>query len=388
MANPFLLEITPKNLLSFGPNPETIKLQSLNVLIGANGSGKSNFIEMISLLRSTPGEIRYAFRPSGISDWISKQSNSASAVLDVVVNNDKGTLPLRHILGFDVVNNMFVLHNEQIENSQPYPGKSDSYFYYRYQNGNPIVNVKNEKRDLQSETVLPNSSILFQRQDPEQYPEIHYLARNYQGIKIFREWEFGRNSRLRQPQDADDNPSDLKEDFSNLAMHLNYLNSFPAVRKKIREKITDIFDGASDFGVDIFGNKVQLYLFDGEDKIPATRLSDGTLRYLCLLAILCNPNPCPLICLEEPELGLHPDLLSGLVDLIKECSERTQMIVTTHSEFLVDSFSNSPDCVIVVEREDKITEMRRLSPDALKIWLEEYTLGNLWIRGQLGGTRW
>lgn len=388
MANPFLLEITPKNLLSFGANPETIKLQSLNVLIGANGSGKSNFIEMVSLLRSTPGEIRYAFRPSGILDWICKQSDSLSAELDVVVNNESGTQPLRHVIGFDVVNNVFILNNEQIENSTRYPGKDDVYFYYRYQNGNPVVNVKNERRSLQSETVLPNSSILFQRQDPEQYPEIDYLARNYQRIKIFREWEFGRNSRLREPQDADDNPSDLKEDFSNLAMHLNYLNSFPAVRKKIKEKISDIFEGANDFGVDIFGNKVQLYLIEGEHKIPATRLSDGTLRYLCLLAILCNPNPGSLICLEEPELGLHPDLLSGLVDLIKECSERTQIVLTTHSEFLVDGFTHDPESVIIVDKEDGMTKLNRLEHDSLKAWLQDYSLGQLWNSGEIGGTRW
>ena len=171
-------------------------------------------------------------------------------------------------------------------------------------------------------------------------------------------------------------------------MHLNYLRSFPAVRRKLIEKLQNVFAGITDFDVSVVGGTAQIYLIEGDYRIPATRLSDGTLRYLCLLAILCNPEPQPLICLEEPELGLHPDLLSGLVDLIKECSERTQMIVTTHSEFIVDGFSESPECVMVVDKEDGITKMTRLNYDSLKVWLEKYSLGQLWNQGQIGGTRW
>jgi predicted ATPase len=214
------------------------------------------------------------------------------------------------------------------------------------------------------------------------------LAQNYRQIQIFREWEFGRNSNLRQYQKADELPTRLNEDFSNLAMYLNYLKSIPKVRKMLLEKLKDVFDGIDDFGVDIFGNGVQIYLLEGEYKIPATRLSDGTLRYLCLLGILLDPDPAPLICLEEPELGLHPDLLSGLVDLIRECSERTQLIVTTHSETIVDAFSDDPESVVVCEKEEGITKLRRLDSEDLAVWLEDYSLGRLWSRGEIGGNRW
>jgi predicted ATPase len=122
--------------------------------------------------------------------------------------------------------------------------------------------------------------------------------------------------------------------------------------------------------------------------IPATRLSDGTLRYLCLLAILCDPNPPPLICIEEPELGLHPDILPKVADLLRAASARTQIIVTTHSDILVDSMTDTPDAVVVCSKQHGETTLERLKPDDLREWLEKYRLGQLWMKGEIGGTRW
>ena len=113
-----------------------------------------------------------------------------------------------------------------------------------------------------------------------------------------------------------------------------------------------------------------------------------TLRYLCLLAILCHPNPPPVICLEEPELGLHPDIIPEVAKLLVEASSRTQLFVTTHSDILVNALSDAPEAVIVCEKLDGATQLQRLDAKELKPWLERYRLGDLWIRGDLGGTRW
>ena len=132
-----------------------------------------------------------------------------------------------------------------------------------------------------------------------------------------------------------------------------------------------------------------LFLEEADNReIPATRLSDGTLRYLCLLSILLHPEPPPLIVIEEPELGLHPDLLPTLADLLATASERSQLIVTTHSDVLVDALTDTPESVVVCEKHDGQTEMRRLDKDDLTKWLQDYTLGNVWSSGQLGGNRW
>ena len=133
---------------------------------------------------------------------------------------------------------------------------------------------------------------------------------------------------------------------------------------------------------------VQVFLQEGNVTIPATRLSDGTLRYLCLLAILCNPNLPPLVCLEEPELGLHPDILPGLAELLREASERCQLIVTTHSDTLVDALTDTPESIVVCEKENGQTQLKRLDEKELSHWLEKYRLGELWTSGELGGNRW
>jgi predicted ATPase len=95
-----------------------------------------------------------------------------------------------------------------------------------------------------------------------------------------------------------------------------------------------------------------------------------------------------LICIEEPELGLHPDVLPALAELLKESAERTQLIVTTHSDILVDALTDRPEAVMVAEKTEIGTTLTRLDAGRLKPWLEKYRLGQLWTRGEIGGTRW
>ena len=92
--------------------------------------------------------------------------------------------------------------------------------------------------------------------------------------------------------------------------------------------------------------------------------------------------------IEEPELGLHPDLLPTVADLLVSASERSQLVVTTHSDALVDALTDTPESVIVCEKHDGQTEMGRLDKADLAKWLKDYTLGNLWSSGQIGGNRW
>ena len=104
--------------------------------------------------------------------------------------------------------------------------------------------------------------------------------------------------------------------------------------------------------------------------------------------ILLHPTPPPLICIEEPELGLHPDILPTIAQLLIEASKRTQLIVTTHSDDLISALSEIPESILVCERDERGSRMRRLEPEALKDWLENYSLGELRGMGELGGNRW
>ncbi len=193
---------------------------------------------------------------------------------------------------------------------------------------------------------------------------------------------------FREPQKSDLRNDRLEEDFSNLGMFLNRLRRLPKTKAVLLTGLANLYEGLTDFDVSIEGGTVQVFFTEGDFPIPATRLSDGTVRYLCLLAILCDPEPPPLIGIEEPELGLHPDILPKVADLLTAASERTQLIVTTHSEILVDALTERPGAVVVCEKHKGQTTMRRPDAETLAAWLEKYRLGQLWMNGQLGGTRW
>jgi len=152
--------------------------------------------------------------------------------------------------------------------------------------------------------------------------------------------------------------------------------------------VGELAPGFDDFDVIPEGGTLNLYLTEGSLSFSARRLSDGTLRYLCLLAILVDPEPPPFIVIEEPELGLHPDIHVKLAALLQEASARTQLVVTTHSDILVDALTDTPEAVIVCEKVDGATKLRRLDAEKLKPWLEKYRLGELWISGEIGGMRW
>ncbi len=384
--------IAPKNFLSFGPANPGIELNALNLLIGPNGSGKSNLIEAISFMRSAPKELRdVTRRGGGVAEWIWKGAPKDSASVEWIVSPIKGPIPYRHLIGFRAVAQAFGLDDERVENSEKTnQGQDDVFFYYRYQHGQPVVNTSDKgRRSLSRETIEADRSILAQRRDPEAYPELAWLAQNYERVRIYREWAFGRNAVFREPQRADMRNEVLEEDFSNLGLFLNRLKTrFPVAKRAILGGLSDLYKGISDFDVSIEGSTVQVFFTEGDFVIPATRLSDGTLRYLCLLAILCDPEPPPLICIEEPELGLHPDILPKVADLLRQASERTQLIVTTHSDIIVDSMTDQPECVVVCEKHEGQTELKRLSAQELEVWLREYRLGQLWIDGQIGGKRW
>ncbi|MGD0777140.1 MAG: AAA family ATPase, partial [Candidatus Solibacter sp.] len=314
--------------------------------------------------------------------------------IDTTVSYPQGTMPLRHVLKFTMVGQRTELVDEAIENERPSLAASD--YYYHYQGGHPVLNVKPDEsiggryRGLRNQDLAVDQSVLSQRKDPDQYAEVTYLGREYAKIKLFREWNLGRNSQPRKPQ-LTDLPADfLSEDAANIALVLNDLEHRPNLRTSLVEHLREADESIMDFSMRVQGGTIQLNLqYSGlKAPIPATRLSDGTIRYLCLLTVLCHPEPPPLVCLEEPELGLHPDLLPRLADLLIEASHRMQLIVTTHSDVLVDGLTKVPEAVIVCEKQNGSTKMNRLTSGDLAVWLKDYGLGQLWRRGEIGGNRW
>nr|WP_242465194.1 AAA family ATPase [Rhodospirillum rubrum] len=386
------------NILSFGEAAETIELRPLTVVIGPNGSGKSNLIAAIELFRALPKDAPAFFRrEGGIHDWLWKGGESLPVAAIEAAFDEKGPLGgLRYALRFTVVGQHFEIIEERIgdandQTSPPYHFKDGrGALRSRLRDEGGSLKVSSLVQTLPTGEIDPTQSILVQRKDPHQYPELTSLGAVLPTMRCYREWTMGPQSPPRQDQ-----KTDLRNDYldpygaGNLALVLQRLGNKPALKKRFLEALRLLYEGIDDYGVTIEGGTSQIFFHEGgRFTIPATRLSDGTLRYLCLLAILLDPAPPPLLCIEEPELGLHPDILPTLADLLKEASERTQVIVTTHSDGLVDAMTDRPEAVLIAEKNETGTTLTRLDGETLKPWLAKYRLGELWIRGGIGGTRW
>ncbi|HEX4964295.1 MAG TPA: AAA family ATPase [Thermoanaerobaculia bacterium] len=390
---PLLKSITLQGFLSYGPEAVAIPLTALNVLIGPNGSGKSNLVEALSVLRAAPKDLPLPIRQGGgVKDWLWRgdKVGSDQASLEIVLSEGQvpGKPAVRYRIVFGAEGGSFTVIDERVEDEKPKPGSSQPHFYFGYENGRPMLNVQQQHRELQRADIDPTQSILSQRRDPEAYPELTRLADLLRRILIYRSWQFGPDSSLRSGCRADVRTDALSESLDNLPARLAVLMGTPAIKRQLIELIGELAPGFDDLVVLPEGGSLQLYLTEGSRSVPAHRLSDGTLRYLCLLAVLLDSDPPPLVVIEEPELGLHPDMLPTLRDLMVTASAKTQLIVTTHSTQMVHAMTDHADSVLVCEKNNGPTVVSRLRQAEVDRWRDHGSLGTLWMSGHLGGTRW
>ncbi|MFN0037876.1 MAG: AAA family ATPase [Saprospiraceae bacterium] len=382
--------IKASNLLSFGPDGLDLELHDLNVLIGPNGSGKSNFLEIFELLKSLPRSEEDSnnlnaviSRGGGMEEWICKIERASAFRLQVVAGVEATFWEptIEHSL---TVSKHTLIYKEEIREIED-SGNVKFVLFLRDNDLLSFPNPSSKKLDDVNGLRLGGLSILSRRSNGD---VIGSLSLTYERIRLYREWSFGRNTIFRTPQRADQRNDRLESDFSNLGMFLSRLRKDPSTKRALVAALQELYDGITDFEVITEGGAIQIFFTEGDFSFPATRLSDGTLRYLCLIALLLDPTPPPLICIEEPELGLHPDVLPQLADLLVDASKRTQLIVTTHSDVLIDALSERPESVLVCEKHEGQTQIKRLKREDIAHWLTDYRLGQLWIRGEIGGTRW
>ena len=380
-----------KNVLSFGGDVPALDLGALNVLVGPNGAGKSNLLDVIAFLRALPKDLEAFLRKmGGTGEWTWKgvqddPFESATVEAEARIRKDwRGEVTV--LYGADIMENW--LYDEQVLLNTSSDPEGAPKTLFSWIDEQPTLWVDGEKRIVEKDDFRGLHSVLSLIRDPVTYPEITALASAFSRIRLYRDWPFGRTGILRQPARTDYPNDFLDEDFSNLALVLNSFRSKPAVKRQVQLYLGRLAERFDDFDVRVEGTTVQLFLQEGDWIVPVSRLSDGTLRYLCLLAILLHPEPPPLVCIEEPELGFHPDLMPTLAELLLDASSRTQLIVTTHSDLLLDAFTEHPEVLVVCEKIEGSTRMKRLEPAAMSEWLKEYSLGRLWRTGEIGGNRW
>lgn len=377
MPSRLLRQLTLENIFSF--KRTEVELRGLNVLIGPNAVGKSNLIEAIGLLQAAPRDLNVAIlRLGGVHVVCSLAVRSPIAVIEC---RDIGSEPLQYRLGFSEQAGGFVILAESLHASTPIGEEGIIYF----QRAAGTVRFRGEIN-----AIPPGQSVFELYKSPADPTPITRIGRHFERIRIYREFRTTRDSDARRGVSTSTSKEFLDDQGDNLALVLLDMN-FKGLLDRVREYLRRFCDRFNEVKVNLDGPIAKTYIEESGllEPLVSWRLSDGTLKFLCLLAVLLEKEPAPLICIEEPEVGLHPEAIQIVAEALVEASERTQLIVTTHSEALIDALSDRPEDVLVTERDfDNGTQFRRLDSKQLSVWLERYTLGTLWRKGEIGGNRW
>lgn len=387
-------ELLIEGLLSFGEKTH-FEFGQLNILVGPNGSGKSNLIDCVRVFRNAPFDIQEAFKDSGFEEWLYRGVNhqSGRAFLQVTARVPELLGGISHQVRLGPPLSSRAPLEEVISSAGAESEQADPYFVGSHRSEATLsflgAGKRRRRRKLGTNEYDPFRSILSQIRDIGQYPEITRLASLYANFRIYSEWTFGRNSNLRESTPTGRSDTMLSESMNDLALALNGLEKTSA-HEKIQVLLQELKETYRDYATRILFGRVGLELVEApfELPLPAKRLSDGTLRFLALAAILLQSDPPPLICLEEPELGMHPDMIRMVAGMIVDASSKTQLIVTTHSEHLLTALQDDFDALFAFDAGLAGSIVRRFSREEYKSWRQEHTLGELWTSGELGGNRW
>jgi predicted ATPase len=333
-----------------------LELKALNVLIGANGAGKSNFISFFRM-------IQQMFEQK-LQLYVSKQGGP-----DTLLHfGRKKTKELSaelyfggHGYRFDLeptLDNRLVFSKEiHLEEQKLDWSIGEGHFETRMESRTQIS------------TITPS------------------VIKNW---RIYHFHDTGDSALVKQCQAINDNIY-LRSDAQNLAASLFLLKEQHQIHyQRIVKTIQLVVPFFGDFCLRPQPNnsdQIELEWFEKGEDIPfkAYQLSDGTLRFICLATVLMQPeNLQPeLILIDEPELGLHPYAINVLASLLRSASKSKQIIVSTQSVALLNEFEAGD--IIVADRMEGSTQLHRLNENGLESWLEEYSLGELWQKNILGG---
>jgi len=358
-----LESLSVKNFKSI--RDQTLRLESLNVFIGGNGSGKSNFIEVFRLLREIVNQnlAGYTARKGG-ADALLHFGRKTSLGMEVRVE----------FSDTPKVSNAYRVSLTGTNEDQLIIESETAYFHdkarYKIPYLHPVAQHAPESK-LRDDTHISARQIL---QDLESYWVYHFH-------------DTSDSAPLKATNDIDDNRF-LRPQAENLAAFLYWLQEkHPDHMANIRDTIRQIapfFDRFQLSPLRLNPSKIKLeWLEKGTDSyFNASAMSDGTLRFICLATLLLQPNLPPLVLLDEPELGLHPAAITLLASLLASAATRTQVIVATQSVTLVNQFE--PTQVWTVDRAGHESVFRHLSEAGMAGWLDDYALGELWEKNVLG----
>ena len=368
-------KITIENFFSFGES-QTIELNAdTNVLVGINGTGKSNFIKAIRLLKTVfSGDFEKLFSQTWGGFW----------EVGNFINPEASQIKISYVL--DKASIYWGIGSQTPETDIIF----ELTINKEYLTGFALIRafINNERRLVLKHPRHPKST-----DKDELYLEMCYVAMQFYVTKIatYDSFDTSFESSIRQlsPYYSEEK---LLSNGHNLTALLSYLNG-NSIRTydKIIEEFKNVNPNFRDlvFSTPVAGKSLLSLKEKNLDRaITLGHVSDGTLRYLLLLSIFYNPKRGRVVCIDEPETGLHPDMINGIARGIKYAAQNgTQMIIATHSPLLLNAFELE-DLMIFEKNENNETIVKTVSEEDYPNWEGEFLAGQMWLRGQIGGKRW
>ncbi len=339
-----------------------LDLEPVNILLGSNGAGKSNFISIFSLIKNIYNQNlqNYIQKKGGVDSFLhfgQKNTSNINIELQFVSDNDA-----ENIFSIDL----------ELGQSCLFIKETKTAFKW------------GDWREQKHETNVTESN--FRNINRRQ---AYWVNDRLKEFNVFHFHDTSDTSPMKMMADLHDNDY-LRPDGANLAAFLFFLQEKePKTFKRIELTIKSIAPFFSHFVLKpnrLNEQKIQLEWTEKnftDSYFTAHHLSDGTLRFICLATLLMQPNPPKTIIIDEPELGLHPVAVNKLAALIRKVSSNSQIILSTQSINFIDQFS--PKDIIITDRGTTSSLFKRLNEEELAEWLEEYTLGDLWGKNKLGG---
>jgi predicted ATPase len=342
-----------------------VDLKKINVLIGGNGSGKSNFISLFTMLNY--------IQIGRLEDWIVNKGGFDNIVYNGIQENE--FLNLRFFFDSSNLQNIYELELRATE--EDYIVKAERFGSWKSLARSTFQH---------EETNQPETKLKYLAE--RQYEIPFNIYSNIKGFQVFHFDDVSTNSNKKRLQNLEESYP-LHPEGDNIAAFLyylkqNYIDSYDKIVEVIR-LVIPYFDDFILEPESTHSNQIKLRWREKNNlkTFTASLISDGTIRFICLCALLLQPTPPLLVVIDEPELGLHPLAISFLAELIKKASNRTQIILSCQSVTLLNQFEYSD--ILVVDCYQSGSQIKRLNESELQGWLDEYSLGQLWENNYLGG---
>jgi predicted ATPase len=408
-----IAKITLENFFSFA-EPTVIELNpDINILVGINGSGKSNFLRAIRLLfEGIAGE---GFEKIFLKDWsgfssVANFNGNQKEYIKITYEFDKTAInkainskgynfksnPVYEIKIHPAGNTSYFLEESiYIRNSEK---KGTPFVLLEMKDAQGIISTReNGKIGIQRYphrdkkiSFKPAELVLSQISEPDRYYPLFTLKHAIESLAVYYYFDTTLKSPIRQPGSFGIEEK-LLPDAQNLMSVLMRIKNYHSLQyEQIEERIKNINPNFKDINFDLLGSKMFLVLREQflARSVSIEHISDGTLRYLILLSILFNPERGYVVCLDEPEIGLHPDMINSIAQSIKYASVNgTQLIIATHSPLLLNAFELANIIIFEKDKNNKTIISRKAEED-FDEWNDNFLVGQLWLRGLIGGKRW